>query len=602
MLSSHLPYLPSSPWVYQFRKKSGKMLYIWKAKNLQKRVGQYFSPWSMRKQDMVHQADHIEYIETTSEEEALLLEEQLIKQYMPDYNRLLKHNSNYVFIKYTNETFPQVMIVRKRRDDGATYIWPKHRSKHLYNLMKHLRRMFKYRTMKKKLFNAWVVDMDFHLGLDAWWSVINKLKGEVREMTKDKRKKKLDTTAAQPPISGDSLTDISRHEKAEKLWIDTSVTYEEWVEKYQTILTTMKAFFEWKTSSVLDHIRWEIKKHSEIGNFERCVQLRDTYEYIQSRDETYQHVVLEQSWSWRLWRISPLNTRYVVILLHFEEGKIIDVIREKKKWIEPETLISWLKAEFGFTVVKKSTSHDENIFLHTRGYTRLKQRDKTALGELHEKFLSSYISSQTFDTESVMNDLLVWVKERYLLKEVPYHMECIDISHLSGWRVSGGQSCFINWLPYKKGYRQYKIASVEKWKSDDYASLKEIIVRRFWLKMKEKEWNVSYKNKEFVPNLFILDGGKGQLGIVREMKKKYIWMNELLQQVQFVALWKWAARSRKWKSKWEVEQLWFFDENWEIVSLPFLYDQIDRILVSIRDEAHRFANRYRKKRMSKEVK
>ncbi len=620
MLSTDLPYIPSFPWVYQFRKKSGKILYIWKAKDLKKRVGQYFSPGSVWKQDMVHQADRVEYIETTSEEEALLLEEQLIKKYMPDYNRLLKYNSNYVFIKYTNEPFPQVMIVRKRRDDGATYIWPKHRSKHLYNLMKHLRRMFKYRTMKKTLFSQWAIDMDFHLGLDMGWSVIHKLKGGLS----DKRKKiKVNW----------SESDITRKQKAEKLWIDTTVSYDEWTQIYQEILDTMKAFFEGKTWVVLDHIKTEIEHHSVIGNFERCAKLRDTYQYIQSRDETYQHVVLEQSRSWWLGWISPMNTRSVIILLHFEDGKIIDVIREKKKGEDQETIVAGLKAEFGCTTVKRvettkrhwsmeqtptpegtpspyqGTHHVtdwlSNYFLHTRGYSRLKHRDQTALRELHQKFLDSYVTSQTFDTESVMNDLLVWLKDRYLLRDLPYHMECIDISHLSGGWVSGGQSCFINWLPYKKWYRNYKIESVEKGKSDDYASLREIIVRRFWLKKRRDDGTASSsleKKSWFLPNLFILDGWKWQLWVVREMMKSYEGMEELMQTVQFIALWKGAARTRKGKSSGEVEQIWRFDEHGDIVSIPFLYDQIDRILIWVRDESHRFANRYRKIRMSKETK
>jgi len=97
-------------------------LYIGKAKNLKKRVGQYFMPGSMWKQDMLHAASSVEYIETASEQEALLLEEELIKERLPDYNRLLKYNSNYVYIRYSDEEFPKIEIVRKRKKDKAVYI------------------------------------------------------------------------------------------------------------------------------------------------------------------------------------------------------------------------------------------------------------------------------------------------------------------------------------------------------------------------------------------------------------------------------------------------------------------------------------------------
>lgn len=574
MKQQDLPYLPSTPGVYQFKKKAGKILYIGKAKDLSKRVGQYFSPGSVWKVDMVHQAYQVEYIETTTEEEALLLEEQLIKQYYPEYNRLLKHNSNYVWIKYTDEDFPKVQIVRKRKSDKATYIWPKHRSRSLYNMMKYLRRVFRYRTMPATQFRTGTLDMDFHLWLDEWWSVISKL-------GRDKNSK-----------------NTKREEVATKNKIDMTLSYDLRREEYGNRLDAMKHFLEWDTQSMLDMIAQQITEHTALENYERCIQLRDIYTYISQRDQKYQTVVLSKQRNGVIWWISSLENYHIVVLVKFVDGKIIDVIREKSKKADKDLdqLILELETEFGMSLQSSTKSIESPHLLTSKGYIRLTKQDKTALGELHQRFLDSYITSQVFDKESVMNDLLAGLQTRYTLTNIPYHMECVDISHLSGGWISGWLSCMINGLPSKRWYRQYKIKSVKGWHSDDYQSLKEVIIRRFELEKKSKIPETD------LPDLFILDGGKWQLGILRELSETYPDLLDIMSHTQFVSLGKGDARSKKWRSSGALEQVFSFDNKNDIVSQDLTYDQIDRLLIQIRDEAHRFANRYRKKQMEKELK
>ncbi len=529
---------------------------------------QYFSPWSVWKVDMVVQAHTVEYIQTRTEEEALLLEEQLIKNYLPEYNRLLKNNSNYLWVKYTDEDFPQIQIVRKRKNDKAIYIWPKQRSRKFYTMMKYLRRIFKYRTMPRTAFSKGVLDMDFHLKLDEWRSVIHKLN---KEHTQYDRRKQLAT----------------------KNWIDTDISYDTRKDTYKQRLITLKKFLEWDTQNLLDTLANQIEYFASKENFERCAELKNIYEYIKEWDIQYQSVVLDTLRDGKIGWITQIQDQYVVIIIQFTKWKIIDVIRHKKDliWLDIEQIIIELKTEFWF---RNTYSKGTVTRISTRWYSMLKSSDKKELEDLYLKFLESYVSSHAFDKGSIMWEILVWLMKRYSFPKLPYHIECIDISHLSwGW-ISGWLSCYINGLPSKGWYRQYKIKSVEKWKSDDYASLKEIIIRRFWLEKKEIQ-------VDDIPELFVIDGWKGQLWILESIQDEYPRFEKVLQYTHFVSLGKWKARTKKWRMSWAVEEVFWFD-NWNIQSIKLVYDEIDRILLSCRDEAHRFSNRYRKKQMSQEIK
>ena len=194
-----------------------------------------------------------------------------------------------------------------------------------------------------------------------------------------------------------------------------------------------------------------------------------------------------------------------------------------------------------------------------------------------------------------MNELLQDLQDRYHLSQFPYQVECLDISHLWGDWTSWWLSA-ISWgLPDKNHYRKYKITTS---KNDDYLSLKEVLIRRFKLdkKINREEWEILH-----LPNVFILDWWKGQLWIVNELLEEYSSLNGIIKNVQFCALWKWEARKKSsiWsKSKknentvWEKLYVW---KKWVIEEYDLIYNDADKILVKLRDEAHRFANSYRKK-------
>lgn len=185
-----------------------------------------------------------------------------------------------------------------------------------------------------------------------------------------------------------------------------------------------------------------------------------------------------------------------------------------------------------------------------------------------------------------VNELLGSLQDRYGLMRFPYRIECLDISHLGGDRTSAGLSC-LEWLmSAKKSYRHYKIA-LAGWKPDDYASLREVLLRRF--SPDKKDLNE--------PDLFILDGWEWQLGVVKKLMSDP-YRVQLVGRVQFASLGKWWARKRAGKNDGQVEYLLVLSANGHVVRHSLVYDQVDRALVHARDESHRFANRYRKKQMS----
>ncbi len=553
-------YMPDTPWVYKFLWTKGKILYIWKAKNLKNRISQYFTPGSVWKQDMIYSARTIERIETATEEDALLLEEDLIKMYLPDYNRLLKHNSNYVYLKFTNEDFPKVEIVRKRKQDWATYIWPKQRSRLFYRSLKYIRRILKWRTMTKNQFVKWIIDMDFHLKLDEGRSIIN-------------------------IIDTDEWKSL-----AMKNWINTKISRDEWRNDYLRRLAILSEYIKWNTKKLLLEIQNDITKHSDAQNFEWCQQLTEIYWYINESSNAQHTIVLNRTWTGIFVSIYKEKNNSVIVVLKLFEWRIIDVVTEKYTNDERDMSGIVVSLEKEFEVILMESLNDKFI-LYTATKNNLLKKHITQLLLFSDWVFSSYISSHAFEKDSVMSSMLKEMKIRYRLESIPYHIECLDISHFWWEDASWWLSALINWLPFSKWYRHYKISKENAW--DDYASLKEVLVRRFKLKVKSIDPNL------MMPDLFIIDGWKWQLWIVKELEKEFPLLRDIISNwVQFVALWKWKARTRKWKSDWFVESIYLFNED-DIMSIPLTYDTIDQLLIKCRDEAHRFANRYRKKQFKK---
>ncbi|MEI6672261.1 MAG: GIY-YIG nuclease family protein [bacterium] len=133
-----------------------------KAKNLQKRIGQYFSPNSLRKQEMLEKADKVDFLIVKNESEALYLEDNMIKQHQPEYNNLLKADNSYVYIKITKESFPQIFLTRKKNNDNALYIGPKNNTIQLKNFLQYMRQVLKFRGCKPTQFRQGKLCSDYY--------------------------------------------------------------------------------------------------------------------------------------------------------------------------------------------------------------------------------------------------------------------------------------------------------------------------------------------------------------------------------------------------------------------------------------------------------
>lgn len=530
---------------------------------------------------MLIKAKKIDFLMVKNESEALYLEDNLIKQHQPEYNNLLKADNSYVYIKITKEPFPQIFLTRKKINDKALYIGPKNNTIQLKKFLQYLRQILKFRSCKTTQFNQWKLCSDYYFWLCKWRCKLARIEKNY-------------TT---PKWSGEQIT---RPEGA-----NTPITHQKEVtQEYQEIVKVITSFFKRNTKPIEREIHKQIEAAITHENFEWAAQLRDIYNSLQWFVEK-QDVVLSDKKDGYLALIKSIWTQYIYTVLVFTQGKLMDIItsKEQQSDIQEDSLELVIQRTFGEWIIKKNKNEIQII---SKNFVKLGKKIEKELWKLAENFLDSYIISQSLQEEStIINDMFATLKDRYGLKKIPYKIECMDISHLSGSRTSGWLSCLVGWLPYVKWYRRYKIHSK---KSDDYEALQEVIERRI-----NNGWEL--------PDLLILDGGKGQLNVVKKLCKDPK-RKKIVSQIDIISLGKWEARTKSniWKTtkgplekggkqkggfvedKKISETIYILNKNLTIHETAIQYDQADKILLKARDEAHRFANSYRKKQMSQERK
>ena len=583
--------IPNKAWVYLFYWVKDDILYIGKAKNLKNRVKQYFAPWSVWKQEMLEKAIKLDFMLVTTESEALYLEDNLIKKHKPVYNSLLKADNSYVYIKITKWPFPLLFVTRIRKNDGSIYLGPKRYTRELTKLLHYLRQVFHYRTCTPTIFAKGKLCGDYHFGMCEWWCVYEKWYKNLEE----KKSSKI------LPIENVSFA--------------AQYTYDEAILKNKKMVRLLVDFFSGKTSSIENQLLDEIKIAVDQERFEYAATLRDVFHGIKLFTEK-QHVVLDTNITWQIMKVRTMEWWYVLSVANIFEGKIIDVLRFKYHTSDTqiEDLISDFSSEYGsclisqpngkFLEISNGMSEIGKSFLCIS--TSLKKTSKKILGEIEillDRFIDGYIASSTFQKENIMSDLLGWLQARYAFPRFPYIIECADISHLSGGRTSWAVVSMKEWLLNKKWYRRFKIwkwvEGTNDWiqqaqpitASDDYAALRDVIRRRFsWVDL----------STSYIPDVFVLDGWKGQLDIIKQLYQEEERFVSVFERIHFCALGKWSARKRSAKSAWEKECVYWFENNWTIIQKEIEYDDVDRLLLLVRDEAHRFSNAYRKKQMSME--
>ncbi|MFD0977402.1 excinuclease ABC subunit UvrC [Salinimicrobium gaetbulicola] len=457
--------LPESPGVYQYFDKNGRILYVGKAKNLKKRVTSYFTKNndSHRIRVMVKKIHEIRHIVVSSETDALLLENNLIKKHQPRFNVMLKDDKTYPWICIKNERFPRVFPTRRLVKDGSEYYGPYTSFKTVNTLLDLIKGLYQLRTCnydlsEDKIRNGkYKVCLEYHLG--------------------------------------NCLGPCEAHESEA-----------DYLEKIEAIRQIVKGNFK----DSLQQFKKQMKEHAEKMEFEEAQKIKNKIDVL----ENYQAkstVVNPKINNVDVFSIVSDEGYGYVNFLQLSHGAIIrsHTIEMKKKLGESDKEL----LELGITEIRQRfNSRTREVYVPFKvevgeeiKVTVPKLGDKKQIVELSTRN-AKYFRQERFkqmkivDPDRHVNRIMAQMKEDLRLSEEPRHIECFDNSNIQGTNPVAACVVFKNGKPSKKDYRKFNIKTVEG--PDDFASMEEVVFRRYRRLLQEGEP---------LPQLIIVDGGKGQL-------------------------------------------------------------------------------------------
>ena len=539
-LKEQISLLENVPGVYQFYDISESLLYVGKAKKLKNRVSSYFNKikFENRKtQVMVQKVESLKTIQLNSEIDALLLENSLIKKYQPRYNIQLKDDKTYPWICIKNEFFPRVFYTRKKIKDGSLYFGPYPSVKVVKAVLELVKDSFEIRTCDHQLSPQKIKDKVFKTSVDFY---IGNCKG-----------------CCQGEVD---------------------------VEIYQERLNNMKQVLYGNTYKALKALRGKMKDHARIFQYEEAEKLKIKIKNIE-KFQAKSVVVDSNISSLGVINIVSHDKYAFVNTLKVMNGAITKsktTVVKKKLEESEDQIISYVIADnlnYFFDHVKEIVS-PYLIALETAINFHIPQRgDKKALLLLSKKnALAKKI--EFLKTESIKNPetptlkLLEIFKKDLRLNQRPVHMECFDNSNIQGNFPVAACVVFKNGKPSKKDYRLFNIKTVEG--PDDFASMEEVIFRRYQRLIQEKK---------SLPQLIVVDGGKGQLSSALKSLEKL----KLAKKVAIIGI---AKR---------LEEIYFPGDQYPLYldkKTPTL-----KVIQNMRNEAHRFGiTHHRKRRMKGLVK
>lgn len=529
-IKERLSTLTTKPGVYVMRDKDGVVIYVGKAKNLKNRVSQYFrnSPKPSKVQAMVDNVDIFDYFITMSEMDALALESNLIKKYQPYYNILLKDGKQFPYIKInTKEPFPKPEIVRKVKKDGAKYFGPYFAGLDAREILKTINAAFKIRTCNNKITASSVAKrecLNYSLGL----------------------------------CSAPCTKRISR-------------------EEYMSEINKVINFLNGNDEEIEAILTQKMMQASESENFESAILLRDRLKMI---EKLKQRVVanLPKDTSKDVFAYVTNGLSGVVTNIVVRGGKILGIMSypySDAELEEGQTLFNFISQYYQNMIVPQEIilSHEidttlMNEFLGkkvnfiTNPYAINKQLLSMAT-ENAKEYLEKHIAKEQIRYNNTLGAVKE-LKHKLGLPKLPNRMECYDISNISGTNKVCSMVVFKNGQPSKKDYRKFKIKTVKG--SNDFASLQEALTRRL-KRLKEGKLE-SFKE---MPDLLVIDGGKGQLSSVFEVLLK----EGFAEQIPIISL---AKR---------IEEVFTVGNTTPVLLKPNSAEL--KLLQRIRDEAHRFA-------------
>lgn len=532
--------LPELPGTYQYYDDQHTIIYVGKAKNLKNRVSSYFHKEvdRFKTKVLVSKIHDITYTVVKSEEDALLIENQLIKQYQPRYNVLLKDGKTYPSICVTNEYLPRIFKTRTINKRYGTYYGPYSHIGSMYAILDIIKKIYKPRTCLMPITKEGIERkkykpcLEYHLG-NCGAPCIGKQGYEDYQQNID---------LARQILKGNTR-DVQRllRQKMEKCAEELRFEEAEAYKQQFIALENFAAKSEIVSYTISDVDVFSIVNDDKKNAFINYIHVTNgainqsfTFEYRRKLDETDTELLNEA---------------------------ILD-IRERFKSTAKEIIVPF---EMDFRI------KDAEFFIPQRG-------DKKHLLELSEMNAKQYKfdrlkRAEKLNPEQKQTRLMKELQEKLKLPKLPYHIECFDNSNISGTDAVAGCVVYKGMKPSKKDYRKYNIRTVAG--PNDYASMQEVVRRRY---------SRIIEAKEPLPDLIITDGGKGQMEVVREVVE-----DELQLQIPIAGL----AKDNRHRTN---ELLFGFPP--QTIGLK-TNSELFRILTQIQDEVHRFAITFHRNKRSK---
>lgn len=582
-LAKKLEKLSNKPGVYLFKNRENEIIYIGKAKDLKKRVNSYFkADKNSKAARILDKASDLESIIVNSEVEALILESNLIKKHQPKYNVDLKDDKNFLYLRIpVQEDFPKVDFVRKTEKDGAKYFGPFTNAKEIRSTLKFIRRFFPFRTCNLKI-----------------------EEGKKPAYRSGRQKPCLDLDLGR--CVGPCLGNVKKSE-------------------YKKIIDNLILFLEGKQDQIINDLENQMKKLSGSKDFEKAAKIRDQikgFKQLMVRQKVVSLDLVDRD----LIGLEVGNKIAVVNLFMVRSGKLISaeyfILKNVNKSSREEVLSSFIQNYY-----QKSADFPKEIILdlepeqleilsswlnkisnHKVKFIIAKKGDKKKLLELanenaklHLKQLAQTQTSR-FVIEKALDELLKNIQYQKLLKSKKFNLdkakrfrvEGYDISNLQGKDAYGSMVVFEffkkeienkdkgvleeKWLTRlaKDQYRIFKLK--RQGKPNDYAMLEEVLSRRFGNRKKHSN------DKSFgaLPDLILIDGGKGQLNSALKILKS---LNLMLPVISIA----------------KKEEIIFTPLNEKGIKLEER-DQVLKIIQKIRDESHRFSLKFHRGSRSRRMK
>ena len=528
--------IPDQPGVYQYFDEEGTIIYVGKAKNLKKRVSSYFNKNhdNAKTRILVRKIRDIKYIVVNTELDALLLENNLIKKYQPKYNIQLKDDKTYPWICIKKEPFPRIFSTRNFIKDGSLYFGPYPNVKVLNTLLELIRELYPLRTCSLDLSQSNIRQKKFKVCLE--YHIGNCLGPCVGNQTEN---------------------------------------------EYSTFIEHIEAILKGQIHQVIQHIKKMMMDYAAEYKFEEAQKMKEKFEALEkfkARSTIVSPKIQAVDVITALEDEKSFFVNYLVIsngsIIH---GMTIEIQKKLEETIDEVLIYALLEFRDRFKstskeiltdVAIKETFHEFKLSIPQIG----DKKNLIELSQRNAKFyrLEKIKHEKITDPEQHTNRILEQLKKDLRLKDLPRHIECFDNSNIQGTNPVSACVVFKNAKPSKKDYRHFNVKTVEG--PDDFATMQEAVHRRYSRLLAENEP---------LPQLIIIDGGKGQLGAALETLDQL----GLRGKIAIIGI---AKR---------LEEIFFPGD-----SIPIYLDKRSeslKVIQFLRNEAHRFGITHHRNRRSK---